>query len=59
MSDKEYGATITPTPSSAACGATGYNETALLAHVDPDNDEAARTLCPDHRVEYLREVYDR
>lgn len=56
MNEKAYEATITPSPSSVVCGATGCNETELLAHVDPDNDAAARTLCPDHRVEYLREV---
>lgn len=58
MSERGDGARITPSSDSVVCGATGCDETELLAHVDPDS-ASARTLCPRHRVEYLREVYDR
>lgn len=59
MSESERWATITPKPDSAVCGATGCDETQLLAYVNPDNSANARTLCPRHRVEYLREVSNR
>lgn len=48
-------ATITPR-SRGSCDATECAEDDLLAYVDPDGPEEARTLCPRHRVEYLREV---
>jgi hypothetical protein len=57
MRNSECGATITPRPSAVVCETTGCEETELLAHVDPDDQERARILCPRHRVEYLREVY--
>ena len=57
MRNLERGATIIPQPSAVVCEATGCEEKELLAQVDPDCQEKARTLCPRHRVEYLREVY--
>lgn len=57
MSDPERGATITPSPDSTVCEATGCDEKELLALVEPDGHGDARALCPQHRVEYLREVY--
>lgn len=56
MTGTVCGATITPRPESDVCGATGCDGASLLAYVDPDGDARARTLCPHHRVEYLREV---
>lgn len=57
MPGPEYGATITPRPEGMGCEMMGCEETDLLALVEPDIREEARLLCPEHRVEYLREVY--
>lgn len=55
MHQPQY-ATIHPSPDAMVCGATGCDETKLLARVQPEGPAKARTLCPQHRVEYLREV---
>lgn len=57
MNNREYEATITPSPNSTICEAPECDTTELLAHVDPEGPANVRTLCPHHRVEYLREVY--
>jgi hypothetical protein len=51
-------ATITPVPDSGVCEVANCERTNLLARVHPDSGAEARTLCPRHRVEYLREVYN-
>ena len=51
-------ATITPGGDAPACEENGCTDTRLLATVDPTGVHPARTLCPEHRVTYLREVYD-
>ena len=53
----ETGATITPRPEARCCEADGCGATDRLALVEPDADADRRVLCPDHRVDYLREVY--
>lgn len=50
------GATIIP--GGVSCEHRGCEATRLLALVDPDTDEDEKTLCPQHRVRYLREVLD-
>jgi hypothetical protein len=50
-------ATVTPRPDGETCEQIGCDETELLASVNPDTADPARTLCPTHRVAYLREVY--
>lgn len=50
-------ATITPRSDAVACDEDGCTDTRMLATVDPDTADPARTLCPNHRVAYLREVY--
>lgn len=57
MREPKCRVTITPAPDSAVCGAAGCKETELLALIEPDGREDVRTLCPRHRVEYLREVH--
>ena len=57
MSNREYEATITPSTDRSICEAAECDATDLLARVDPDGPANARTLCPRHRVEYLREAY--
>ena len=52
------GPIITPSTDSSVCGVIGCEQTELLALVEPDGQAAARTLCPHHRVEYIREEYD-
>jgi hypothetical protein len=49
-------ATITPRPDIDRCDQIGCDESDLLAEVAPDGADV-RTLCPTHRVAYLREVY--
>jgi hypothetical protein len=51
-------ATITPEADGTICEEPGCDAEDLLATVDPDGDHPARTLCPTHRVAYLREVAD-
>lgn len=57
MNECDRGATITPAPNSEACETAGCDKEELLARIEPDIRGDARTLCPQHRVEYLREVY--
>lgn len=59
MRDSPPIATITPRPDVTDCEATECEETELLALVEPDASEESRVLCPQHRVEYLNEVYAR
>jgi len=49
-------ATITPRADGTGCDEPGCDADDLLATVDPDGARPARTLCPTHRVAYLREV---
>lgn len=51
-------ATITPRADGGDCDEAGCGVSELLATVDPDGGRPARTLCPSHRVAYLREVND-
>jgi len=53
----EREATITPGGDAPECEEDGCTDTRLLARVEPDGVHPARTLCPEHRVAYLREVY--
>lgn len=57
MRNPNHGATITPCTHSATCECVGCDETEFLARIEPDVREETRILCPQHRVEYLREVY--
>lgn len=57
MCDFNRGATITPLFNDMTCGVAGCEKEELLARVEPDGRRDTRTLCPQHRVEYLREVY--
>lgn len=49
-------ATITPREDGTGCDEPGCEADELLATVDPNGEYPARTLCPTHRVVYLREV---
>lgn len=51
-------AIITPQPDKAKCERMGCDATDLLSLVEPAVQAEARVLCPRHRVEYLREVYN-
>lgn len=51
-----FDAAITPVSDGDRCEEPGCEASELLATVNPGGDHAARTLCPTHRVRYLREV---
>lgn len=59
MTPETTHATITPLPNADKCESDRCNRADKLAAVDPDGDPRERVLCPEHRVDYLREVTDR
>lgn len=56
VSRRDHAAEITPRPDARRCDAEDCSTRDLLAEVDPEGPAEARTLCPTHRVEFLREV---
>lgn len=58
MGQSSRGATITPMPDRDGCEVYGCQTTELIALIEPDARDERRVLCPEHRVEYLQEVYD-
>ena len=58
MDGSGHGATITPSPDSTTCEETDCHRDEYIALINPDGPAEPRTLCPQHRVKYLREVYD-
>jgi hypothetical protein len=56
MSRSDTKATVTPHPEATTCEAENCTTGELLACVEPDALDEERTLCPTHRVQWLREV---
>ena len=52
----DFTATITPCPSASECEADGCSANELLAKIEPEYRDQSPILCPQHRVEFLREV---
>jgi len=58
VSRQSIAADITPRADGDICETVGCTTSDLLAEIDPEGDVNARVLCPEHRVEFLREVTD-
>jgi len=48
---------VTPGGDSHECEVEGCTIEEPLARIEPENHHPAKTLCPDHRVQYIREAY--
>lgn len=59
MSADATDATITPRPDADECENEECDRADKLATVDPDGPHSEQVLCPEHRVDYLREVTGR
>lgn len=57
MTYSERIAEITPQPRASSCEVSDCDARELLAAVSPDCRSENRVLCPEHRIQYLREVY--
>jgi len=56
MTTPDSTATITPCFDDSECEADGCSADKLLARVEPEHRNQSSILCPQHRVEFLREV---